>query len=279
MEILSYLLQHRKVFVSWLFAAALLALLGFVRHSTDAEFAFASAAIIPVYLVTWVGGFGHGLVASLLAVLMWIVTDPSDAKQNEIWLPYLNGITRLGTYTFVAYMTAKVRMLLMREMERATHDTLTGLLNRRAFLDAGETETARTLRYSHSMAVIFLDLDNFKQLNDSRGHDAGDAALQAVAKALGNTLRATDTVARLGGDEFAVILPEVDRKSAEEAGNKIADAIADALLRFPPVSASLGIAWFEKGRDDFATMLKAADVLMYKMKRDGKGGVRLQAFE
>ena len=132
----------------------------------------------------------------------------------------------------------------------------------------------RARRYGHAIGIAFLDLDNFKRLNDTQGHEAGDRALKAVAFALTGSLRVTDRVARLGGDEFAVILPEASFAAATDAGNKLSDVINLALQEFPPASVSIGIAWFELAATDFDDMVKAADALMYEIKQDGKQGVR-----
>lgn len=126
--------------------------------------------------------------------------------------------------------------------------------------------------------MAFLDLDDFKRLNDSQGHEAGDRALTAVAKSLAGSLRNTDRLARLGGDEFAVLLPEISHAAAIEAGHKIAAAADVALKQFPPVSASIGIAWFESTESDFPAMLDAADSLMYAIKQEGKHGMRVERF-
>ena len=125
---------------------------------------------------------------------------------------------------------------------------------------------------------MFFDLDDFKVLNDTRGHHAGDKALKAVGAALVNALRATDEVARLGGDEFAVLLHEIDEKAAAQAGQKIAAAVTSALADFAPVSASIGVAWFRRPNGSFQTMIQAADALMYEVKHGGKGGFRVQSF-
>jgi diguanylate cyclase (GGDEF)-like protein len=279
MEFFRVLLLHRNIYVAWLVNLLATASLGALQHATEVEYAFASAEIIPIFFVTWAGGFRHGFAASLLAALMWAAIDIVAERQFiSDWTPLINGFARLATYSFVAYMTARVRTLLQREIELASHDSLTGLLNRRAFMAAGASEVSRAVRYGHPIAVLFLDLDNFKQLNDSRGHNIGDAALTAVGCALEKSLRETDTVARLGGDEFAIILPETDQPAASEAAQKIAAAIAESLADFAPVSASIGVAWFQLAKEDFDQMLKAADDLMYEMKEDGKAGIRLRSF-
>lgn len=259
----------------WVAGVGFIAALGVLRTSTDAEYAFASAAIIPVVAVAWIAGYMGGFVFSLLAAIMWVSTDLLLERQfSEPWIPYVNGLTRLATYGFVAFLTTRVRTLMAQTQEMASHDALTGLLNRRAFFEAGEAEVMRSRRYMHPLAVAFLDLDDFKRLNDSQGHKAGDLALKAVAGALRGQLRTTDRIARLGGDEFAVLLPEVTYQAASETGNKLAAAINAALASFPPASVSVGIAWFESAAPGFPAILETADALMYEIKQAGKRGVR-----
>jgi diguanylate cyclase (GGDEF)-like protein len=218
------------------------------------------------------------MIAALLAVTMWIIADLFSHRQfSAAWIPLANGLTRLSTYTLLAYLTAQVRTLLARETESATHDSLTGLLNRRAFFQAGEEAVESARRYGHRLAIAFLDLDNFKQLNDTRGHSDGDIALKAVAEALTITLRATDRAARLGGDEFAIILPEIDDARAIDASRRIADAVTTALTNFSPVSASIGVVGFSGGEEDFDAMLNAADALMYEIKQEGKSAIRFRS--
>jgi len=280
MELLNKALNETNLVAVWIVAVATIVLLGVVRHTTDAEFAFASAAIIPVFMVTWSGGFRHGFAAALLAAGMWVATDVVNAADNaRSMLAVFNGLIRLATYSFVAYLTARVRTLLLREIELSSRDALTGLLNRRALLAAANVEVMRARRYEKPMAVVFVDLDEFKKLNDRRGHDAGDAALQAAASVLARILRATDMVARIGGDEFAVVLPEIDVGAASEAGRKISDALGAALAPYPPVAASLGVAWFRQPKKDFDAMLKDADALMYEAKKAGKGRTSIRRFE
>ena len=265
--------------MAWIFALCTLGFLGVFHASTNAEYAIASVVIIPVFLLAWTGGFKHSGLASVLAAAVWLVSDLWTASDvSSIAIPVMNSAIRLAVYLFVAYPTSQVRTLLIREVAMASHDALTGLLNRRAFMAAGRMEAERARRYNHPMAVLFFDLDNFKQINDTRGHDAGDATLQAAANALKASSRASDHVARLGGDEFALILPEVSQKGASEAGEKIAASIAAALEPFPPVTASLGVAWFAQADVSFAEMLKEADALMSQVKHGTKGGMRMQCF-
>ncbi len=265
---------------AWFVGLAAIAALGYLRTATDAEYAFASAAIIPVVAVAWIGGRKAGIVLSLLAAIMWVGSDLLAERQfSSWWIPYLNAITRFTTYAFITHLVVMASTLMAREREIASRDALTGLLNRRAFFEAGNAEADRSRRYGHPLAVAFLDLDNFKRLNDSRGHEAGDRALKAVAKCLVGSLRTTDRLARLGGDEFAVLLPEISYDAATDAGHKIAIAADTTLKEFPPVSISIGIAWFERAEGDFPAMLDAADSLMYEIKQEGKHGMRVERLE
>jgi diguanylate cyclase (GGDEF)-like protein len=131
------------------------------------------------------------------------------------------------------------------------------------------------------MAIVYLDLDQFKRLNDREGHTAGDAALCTTARALLGVARATDVVARLGGDEFAVLLPEVDRGAARDAAKRMSAAVNAALdAAFPGVSASIGVAWFGNPVPPMLQMIKAADSLMYESKchRQRTGDVHVASY-
>jgi diguanylate cyclase (GGDEF)-like protein len=263
----------------WVVSVSAILLLGVLRVLTDAEFTFASLAILPVIAIAWSRGRGEGLLIAVLATAMWIVTDIFTAQEYSAhWIPWANAATRLLTYSIVVIIAAQVRVQLQGEHERATQDALTGLQNRRAFMDSGNAEIERSSRYKRPLAVIFLDLDNFKQLNDSRGHDAGDAALKVTAAALRDSLRTSDRVARLGGDEFAVILPETTEAAAAQVSKKILGAVNHALAAFPPVTVSLGAAWFETAEKSFADMLKTADELMYEAKKRGRNNLQMHSF-
>lgn len=264
---------------AWVICSAIIVLLGLLRTATDAEFTFASAAIVPVVIISWIGGHTQGYLFSLLVALMWASADSMAERHfSAAWIPFANGFTQLVTYSFVSFLVLHLKDLLVLEKELATRDGLTNLLNRRAFFELGEAEVDRSRRYGHSIAVVFFDLDDFKQLNDTRGHKVGDQALQAVATALRNELRSTDHVARLGGDEFAVLLPELDFGAAKDAGDKIMRAVDRAMKKFPPVSVSVGISWFEAAESEFSAMLASADALMYEIKREGKHGVRITRY-
>ena len=254
-------------------------LLATIRKETDADLAFASMALLPVLVTAWIGGKRYGLFMAVAAAAVLGASGIASGREySAAWIPWANAVLRLLTYGLVALLVAQVRLQFERTHRQATQDVLTGLRNRRSFLDAGAHEVERAQRYGHPLAVAFLDLDDFKQLNDTLGHEAGDSALRAVADALRGSLRSSDLVARLGGDEFAALLPEIGYAAAVEAGRKISAAVNRALGDFPSVSASMGVAWFAAGDREFSEMLKAADTLMYEVKGNGKAAMRSRCF-
>jgi len=159
-------------------------------------------------------------------------------------------------------------------MRLARHDSLTGLPNRSAFLDLLEHAMARANRNHESLAVMFIDLDHFKSINDNLGHHGGDQLLRSFAERLKLTLRSIDVVARLGGDEFTVMVEDLD---AVERGETVARKIIRAMqvpFRIDATDVyttpSIGIASFPYGGDDAATLLKHADMAMYRAKSRGR---------
>src|SRR5439155_1645833 len=132
----------------------------------------------------------------------------------------------------------------------AMRDPLTGVANRRAFGERLRYEVARHTRQQHNFAVIALDLDGFKAVNDRFGHHAGDELLREVAAAIGSTLREQDTVARVGGDEFNVLAPETDRAGGERLADRVTAAVSSVTTGISTLSASVGLAVFpEDGAD------------------------------
>jgi diguanylate cyclase (GGDEF)-like protein/PAS domain S-box-containing protein len=170
------------------------------------------------------------------------------------------------------------RKRLESELERlATTDPLTGALNRRELIRRAEIELERARRYGHPTSAIILDIDNFKTLNDTYGHPAGDKALVALAQLLTREIRAMDFAARYGGEEFMLILPETSLEKARSIAERIRRAVADMpviaddqTIRF---TISLGVTSSENVGQDFESLLKEADRLLYRAKQSGRNQV------
>ncbi|MGJ7914777.1 diguanylate cyclase domain-containing protein [Massilia sp. LXY-6] len=190
---------------------------------------------------------------------------------STTYLPHLRGGAVQGIYVLSTDATSA------REYERQLHalahsDHLTGLPNRRSYEERLVQAIARARRSAMAMALVYLDVDHFKQVNDSLGHASGDAVLREFARRLSGSVRATDTVARLAGDEFVIILEQVG--SARECG-RIADKLLDVLraeflVDGQPrrITVSIGIAW--SAHPEQATLAHAADEALYQSKREGR---------
>ena len=167
------------------------------------------------------------------------------------------------------------RVLLEEELTRqAFHDSLTGLANRALFRDRLEQSLARSSRTGELLAVLFVDLDGFKQVNDTLGHGAGDELLQVVASRFASAIRPADTLARLGGDEFALLLEEADEALAVGVAERLLEKLSAAVLvggREMALGASIGVVIRGGGAGESGELMRDADLAMYAAKRDGRG--------
>ncbi len=171
---------------------------------------------------------------------------------------------------------------LVREAEAlerlAAIDGMTGLNNRRNFLALADIEWTRFTRYGRPMALLMCDIDRFKSVNDSYGHDAGDEVIKAVADVLQKQKRASDIVGRLGGEEFALVLPEATLESAVAAGERLRKHVADCVVEAAgtriPVTISVGASICNTAMGSVEDLIKQADVALYEAKRTGRNRVR-----
>lgn len=158
-------------------------------------------------------------------------------------------------------------------------DPLTGLLNRRAFTDLAEREIQRARRFYHPLALLVIDLDRFKSINDNHGHAVGDAVLEHFAGVASAQLRSLDAMARLGGEEFVVILPGTDLQGAFQVAERMRQAISDSALQLEDLalrySASFGVAAFEASQPGLDRWLARADAALYEAKARGRNRVEL----
>jgi diguanylate cyclase (GGDEF)-like protein len=160
---------------------------------------------------------------------------------------------------------------------KANYDHLTGLPNRSLFHDRLERAVLQEARRHGQVAVLFIDLDGFKSVNDQLGHDAGDALLKEAAHRIDSCLRESDTAARMGGDEFTVVLTEIsDRKGVQQVAEKILGMVAmpyHITGRHARISCSIGIALYPQHAVTVTALLRRADKAMYLAKRGGKNAI------
>lgn len=186
---------------------------------------------------------------------------------------------RLASMLRVKRLTDELKQLSTRLQELAVTDELTGLRNRRSFNETLEREWARHRRYHHSLAVLVMDIDHFKAVNDTHGHAVGDAALKVMTASLRASTRETDTTARYGGEEFIVLAPETKGQDARLVGERIRQRVAadsEASEGVPKFTVSIGIATTESVTAATAEdLVRLADEALYEAKRTGRNRVVL----
>ncbi|MBV8690498.1 MAG: GGDEF domain-containing protein [Actinobacteria bacterium] len=224
------------------------------RMAGSASVLYLWVVIFSAYWFPWRTVAGHlAVIAGSYAIVLVLDHEPAGVA---LWL----GMT--GTAVFTAVVVAS---LSGRLRAQATTDLLTGLPNRRGWEDSLEREFSRALRRRSPLCVAVLDLDNFKVLNDTRGHIAGDRILRSAAVTWQGLLRDTDVLARYGGDEFALILPDCSPEKATEIIDRLSDSTEGS-------TCSVGVAWAGEA-DDAQALISRADDALYAAKAAGGGRV------
>jgi len=245
---------------------------------TGRELSLSIVYLAPTGLAAWYAGCNAGMLMAFASSLTWLCVDISAGNfYSNAMVPVWNSLVRLGFFLIVSYLLQQIRHLLGKVQEQAATDSLTGLANSRSFYVRLELERERALRYHQPFTVAYLDLDNFKQVNDRWGHQTGDQVLQAIARLLSGGLRRTDLVARLGGDEFAVLLSDTGETEARDALHKLhSHLLGEMATRGWPVGCSIGaICCSDPQFGSVHELVHQADELMYRVKRGGKNRLEL----
>jgi len=265
----------KRLYSVFAIASLLTLLIGFVDYQTGAQISMLLLYAAPILAAAWFCGKLEGILVAVIAAVCWLVANfmsRSDAFSGSIlsW----DFLTRLGIFILVAYtvsLQASLKKALERETLRASTDRLTGLLNKEAFRERVEQEMVRAQRYSHPLSLAFIDLDNFKQVNDSRGHAVGDKLLQQVSAIIVKSIRTTDLAGRIGGDEFTVCFPETDDTQIRSAIDNLMNELDIMTSQSGwQVTASIGVVTCMQVCETYDVLLGKADKLMYVAKEKGK---------
>ncbi len=229
--------------------------------------------IFPIVLASWYGSRKSGMILAVVSTVFLLLINTLHTEFEAITL--LNyGLPCLINFFVLAILITNFRNVHRIESIAADFDNLTGINNSRGFYIELANELVRSSRYAHIFSLAYLDIDNFKFVNDSRGHAAGDELLIGVANCLKKSLRTTDTVARLGGDEFACLLPETRQEEAKAAFAKASNLLEKYMIHGKwPVSFSVGMVTFETMPSDIKEAMKIADELMYSVKNSDKNNI------
>lgn len=250
--------------------------LGIIDYYTGFEISFSVFYLVPVTMAAWYGEKKLAIAVSIISALTWQYSNEMAGETfHHFLIPFWNASTRLGFFVIVATLLTKLKQSYVYQRNMAQTDFLTGAANPRSFYKSLEMEVLRSRRYHRIFSVCYFDADNFKQVNDTHGHNVGSNLLVKVVEITKANLRATDTIARLGGDEFAILLPETDEKNVQSVVKKLrAKLLSEMESSDWGVTFSIGVMTYVEPPEDTDEVIKLVDHLMYEVKRNGKNSVK-----
>jgi diguanylate cyclase (GGDEF)-like protein len=230
----------------------------------------------PIGLATWFASFRAGTGLSVASAILSVMLD---VWQRPTLLPtpvlVWNLVVQVGTFMALVALLGALQARLAHEQQAARTDPLTAVSNRRSFEEFAGIELERAGRSGRPLTVVYLDVDDFKRVNDLQGHARGDALLATLAATLRGATRAIDVVGRLGGDEFGLLLVETDGPTAQTLLHRLRDTLDAAMAENGwRVTFSIGAATYLSPPRSVDDMMGRADQLMYEAKRAGKNALR-----
>jgi diguanylate cyclase (GGDEF)-like protein len=245
--------------------------LGILDQLNGYETSFSIFYILPISIGAWYAERNSGYILSYFSAVVWLVADyTSGHTYSHISILYWNAIVRIGYFLLISHLTSTVKCNYEIEKELARTDSLTGVMNLRVFKEISDAIFKVMGRSKCSISICYIDVDNFKNLNDTYGHDEGDYVLRTISSTLKSSVRKSDTVSRLGGDEFAILLYDTDLSGAKTFANRILERLhSDTNNTKSKVGFSIGVAIFRVSPSSSQEAIKFADALMYRAKKSG----------
>jgi len=267
--------RSQRLFLIFAGAGLSVLAIGALDVFTGADLSLQVLYLGPCAILTWRLGRGPGLLMAAASAAVWLAADTIDGHSySHPVFAASNSLTLLSFLVASVAMLSTIRDVLFRERQHARIDHLTGLWNARALCELGEREFTLAQRELTVLSVAYLDLDDFKKVNDTVGHLKADELLRLVATTLRGVLRQSDIVGRLGGDEFAVVMPRTPTLNAEPILKRALEVVTASTRDAGfTVSFSLGFVSTSTGTGSFESLLSGADRRMYKAKRAGKSGI------
>ena len=246
----------------------------FLDYITGVEFSFSLFYLLPISLISWAISERLGLLFAFLSSCVWIAVDVWSGNRTSNLFAYLwNATARLGFFLLPVFMI-RLNRALQHEQELARTDFLTGVLNARLFHELAQMEINRSIRYKRPFTIAFIDVDNFKTINDTFGHTEGDTVLRTIATNMKVHLRKTDIIARVGGDEFIIMLSETDRNTAPVVISNMQRALLKEMNENGwSLTFSIGVLTLTAPQFSVDEMLGRVDQLMYRVKNGGKNNI------
>jgi diguanylate cyclase (GGDEF)-like protein len=264
-----------------LLSIALTGVLGAWDYVSDPDLSLLIFYLIPLFLAVWFAGDLSGIgILLCIGIILFLDDIHAGRSYSHPVLPYWNLAVKLSFFGVLLACLSWLKKVLRHEHDLARIDPLTEIFNARQFDELAEMEIHRSHRYHHPFTLAFMDVDNFKRVNDEFGHSIGDSLLKVFAKTLQCTIRNTDILARLGGDEFALLMPETGPEGAQFALRRFQKKLMEAMEKNGwSVTVSLGVATFLTAPHSVDAALSRADNLMYRAKQAGKNQIKFDTWE
>ena len=271
----------RSRFAQTLVVVLLALMVALVDFETGSEIRFYPFYFLPIALAASAIGRRGAYLTALLCTVLWFVSNFFGGTQySSAWIWLWNTAIEASAYTVVAALVSQLHDSMLHERDSARIDSLTGLLNIRAFHERAPGLIGLCYRDSKPIVMAYIDLDNFKHVNDTQGHQRGDEILRIAARIIKSNLRATDLLGRLGGDEFVALLPNASAEAAAETLDRLRAGI-ESWMRSERcnVTASIGAVAFQQAPTSLEAVIAAADDAMYAVKHAGKNRVQVSTIE
>lgn len=264
------------VFIAFLSVAGI----SIVDYITGSQITFALFYLFPVAITAWFSNKNTAIAISLFSAVTWLAVDYFLNRIHPNLLIYAwNYLSRFILLIIIVFLLRTLKILLLEKHDLSREDPITKSLNLRAFREIGEIEISRAIRYGYALSLAYIDVDNFKAINDTRGHDAGNKLLCAVVDAIRENLRDSDIVARVGGDEFVLLLPVTYQPSVQIVIAKIQNHLMSIMDKNDwPVTFSFGVLTCIENIPTIDRIIAMADRLMYSVKKSSKNGANFMTY-
>lgn len=239
------------------------------------KYQFAFFYMFPIGFTTWLAGRYFGGLLAFICSFAWTIDNHTHLSLALIW----NTFSTIVVFLTICILVSKVKDMWENEHQQSRNDFLTGVFNARAFQEILTREINRLDHNGIPFSLAYIDIDNFKEVNDQFGHTQGDQLLKLITRSIIDSLRKSDVTARMGGDEFVVLLPGTNHMNVQDVLNNMLIKLQKALRGDHwQVTCSIGVVTCLAKPLNFDELISMADNLMYKVKQNGKNNIRFAQY-